>query len=31
MPGKQHVVRLTPAERVEVRALLAAGTTPART
>jgi transposase len=31
MANQQHVVRLTPAERAEVRALLAAGTTPART
>lgn len=31
MSRQQHVVRLTPAERAEVRALLAAGTTPART
>jgi hypothetical protein len=31
MPCKQHVVRLTPAERAELRALLAAGTTPAHT
>ena len=31
MPGKLHVVRLTPSERAEVRALLAAGRAPART
>jgi transposase len=31
MPTKQHVVRLPPAERAAVRALLATGTTPART
>jgi hypothetical protein len=31
MPRKQHVVRLTAAERADLRALLAAGTTPART
>jgi hypothetical protein len=31
MSRQQHVVRLTAAERAEVRALLAAGTTPART
>jgi hypothetical protein len=31
MPRKQHVVRLTSAERAALRALLAAGTTPART
>jgi hypothetical protein len=31
MPRQQHVVRLTPTERAELRALLAAGTTPART
>ena len=31
MPRKQHVVRLTPAERADLRARLAAGTTPART
>lgn len=31
MPGQLHVVRLTAAERAEVRALVAAGTTPART
>jgi hypothetical protein len=31
MANKQHVVRLTSAERAELRALLAAGTTPART
>ena len=31
MPGKQHVVRLTPTERAEVRALVAAGVAPART
>jgi hypothetical protein len=30
MPRKQHLVRLTPTERTEVRALLTAGTTPAR-
>jgi transposase len=30
MPTKQHVVRLTPAERAELRALLAAGGAPAR-
>lgn len=30
MPRKQHVVRLSSAERAELRALLAAGTTPAR-
>lgn len=30
MPGKLHVVRLTPTERAEVRGLVAAGTTPAR-
>ncbi len=31
MPTRQHVVRLTPAERAEVRALVAAGVAPART
>lgn len=31
MPGKQHVVRLTPSERAEVHALIAAGRAPART
>lgn len=31
MPRKQHVVRLTPAERAEVRALVGAGVAPART
>jgi hypothetical protein len=31
MPRKQHVVRLTPAERADLRARLAAGITPART
>ena len=31
MPGKLHVVRLTPSERAEVRALLAVGRAPART
>jgi transposase len=31
MANKQHIVRLTAAERAELRALLAAGTTPART
>jgi hypothetical protein len=31
MSRQQHVVRLTPAERAALRALLAAGTTPART
>ena len=31
MSRQQHVVHLTAAERAEVRALLAAGTTPART
>lgn len=31
MPRKQHVVRLTAAERGELRGVLAAGTTPART
>ena len=31
MPRKQHVVRLTPAERAEVRALVVAGVAPART
>ena len=31
MPGQLHVVRLTAAERAEVRGLVAAGTTPART
>lgn len=31
MPGKLHVVRLTGAERAELRALVAAGATPART
>jgi transposase len=30
MPSKQHIIRLSPAERTELRALLAAGTTPAR-
>jgi homeodomain-containing protein len=30
MPAKQHIVRLTPAERAEVRTLIAAGTAPAR-
>jgi transposase len=31
MPSKQHVVRLTPAERTELRALIAAGSAPALT
>jgi hypothetical protein len=31
MSRQQHVIRLTPAERAELRALLAAGTIPART
>ena len=31
MPTKQHVIRLTPAERAEVRALIAAGRAPAHT
>jgi Homeodomain-like domain len=31
MPRKQHVVGLTAAERAELRALIAAGTTPTRT
>jgi transposase len=31
MPRKQHVVRLTPAERAELRALVATGVIPART
>ncbi len=31
MSGKQHVVRLTAAERADLRALLAAGVVPART
>jgi transposase len=31
MPTKQHIVRLNPSERKELRTLLAAGTTPART
>src|SRR3712207_3198289 len=31
MPGKLHVVRLTGAERAELRALVAAGAAPART
>jgi transposase len=31
MPSKQHVVRLSPPERAAVRALVAAGATPART
>lgn len=31
MPRKQHVVRLTPADRAEVRALIAAGHAPAHT
>lgn len=31
MPGQLHIVRLTPEQRAEVRALGAAGTTPART
>lgn len=31
MPGKLHVVRLTPSERTELRALVAAGIAPART
>ena len=31
MPGKLHVVRLTPTERAELRALVAAGVAPART
>lgn len=31
MPGKLHVVRLSPTERADLRALVAAGTTPART
>src|SRR5690242_12307643 len=30
MPAKQHIVRLTPVERAEVRTLIAAGTAPAR-
>jgi hypothetical protein len=31
MPRKQHVIRLTPADRAEVRALIAAGHAPAHT
>ena len=31
MAGKKYIVRLTPAERADLRALVATGTTPART